>query len=150
MGLLAQVLNLKGIRTQLHPTQSEALWSLGHLEELVLDCDQPPEAEEGAIVTQQPSDCWGLPEFPDGMLRLRNLTHLTLSCHYAPHQPPLNHHQAQQTAGWQHLAVHPALQLYPSNVSWSCIWTALICMTVSSSFSWTGVFLAGKFVSCQG
>ena len=83
MGLLAQVLNLKGIRTQLHPTQSEALWSLGHLEELVLDCDQPPEAEEGAIVTQQPSDCWGLPEFPDGMLRLRNLTHLTLSCHYA-------------------------------------------------------------------
>lgn len=77
------MLNLKGIRTQLHPTQSEALWSLGHLEELVLDCDQPPEAEDGAVVTQQPSDCWGLPEFPDGMLRLRNLTHLTLSCHYA-------------------------------------------------------------------
>ena len=80
---MAQVLNVKGIRSQLHPTQSEALWSLGHLEELVLDCDQPPEAEEGAVVAQQTSNSWGLPEFPDGMLRLRNLTHLTLSCHYA-------------------------------------------------------------------
>ena len=78
-----QVLHVKGIRSQLHPTQSEALWSLGHLEELVLDCDQAAEGEEGAVVPQQPTPNWGLPEFPDGMLRLRNLTHLTLSCHYS-------------------------------------------------------------------
>lgn len=78
------MLHVKGIRSRLHATQSEALWSLGHLEELVLDCDQPPEGEEGAVVpAQPPARSWGLPDFPDGMLRLRNLTHLTLSCHYS-------------------------------------------------------------------
>ncbi|KAK9866273.1 hypothetical protein WJX84_010719 [Apatococcus fuscideae] len=78
-----KVLNLKGIRSQLHPSQSEALWGLGHLEELVLDCDQPQESDDAAVLPQHTADSWGLPEFPDGMLKLRNLTHLTLSCHYA-------------------------------------------------------------------
>jgi hypothetical protein len=73
----AQVLSLKGIRSVLDMGDFEAIAALRQLEELVLDCDQPPEPAPGAEEIK-----WGLPEFPEGMLHLVNMTHLTLSCHY--------------------------------------------------------------------
>ncbi|BDA46295.1 probable leucine-rich repeat-containing protein 1 at C-terminar half [Coccomyxa sp. Obi] len=72
-----KVLSLKGIRSVLDVEDFEAIAALRQLEELVLDCDQPPEPEPGTEEIK-----WGLPEFPEGMLHLVNMTHLTLSCHY--------------------------------------------------------------------
>ncbi|KAK9906656.1 hypothetical protein WJX75_005626 [Coccomyxa subellipsoidea] len=72
-----KVLSLKGIRSVLDVEDFEAIAALRQLEELVLDCDQPPEPEAGSEEIK-----WGLPEFPEGMLHLVNMTHLTLSCHY--------------------------------------------------------------------
>ena len=60
-----------------------AIAKLHHLQELVLDCEQPPEAEEGAEEIK-----WGLQNFPEGMLHLTNMTHLTLTCHYGITQLP--------------------------------------------------------------
>lgn len=54
-----------------------AIADLVHLQELVLDCEQPPEMENGAEEIK-----WGLQDFPEGMLHLTNMTHLTLTCHY--------------------------------------------------------------------
>ncbi len=71
-----QVLSLKGIRSALDIDDFAAIAALRQLEELVLDCDQPPEL--GGIDEIK----WGLPEFPEGVLHLVNITHLTLSCHY--------------------------------------------------------------------
>ena len=71
------MLSLKGIRSVLDVEDFEAIAALRQLEELVLDCDQPPEPEPGSEEIK-----WGLPEFPEGMLHLVNMTHLTLSCHY--------------------------------------------------------------------
>lgn len=76
-GTCTQVLSLKGIRSSLDMADFEAIAALRQLEELVLDCDQPPEPEAGVEEIK-----WGLPEFPEGMLHLVNMTHLTLSCHY--------------------------------------------------------------------
>jgi hypothetical protein len=72
-----QVLSLKGIRSAMGGSDFTAIAGLPRLEELVLDCDQPPEAAPGAEEVK-----WGLGAFPDGMLHLANMTHLTLSCHY--------------------------------------------------------------------
>ncbi len=72
-----QVLSLKGIRSALDIEDFAAIAALRQLEELVLDCDQPPEPEPGIDEIK-----WGLPEFPEGVLHLVNMTHLTLSCHY--------------------------------------------------------------------
>jgi hypothetical protein len=44
----AQVLSLKGIRSSLGMADFEAIAALRQLEELVLDCDQPPEPALGA------------------------------------------------------------------------------------------------------
>ena len=71
-----QVLSLKGIRSALDIDDFAAIAALRQLEELVLDCDQPPEL--GGVDEIK----WGLPEFPEGVLHLVNITHLTLSCHY--------------------------------------------------------------------
>ena len=71
-----QVLSLKGIRSALDIDDFAAIAALRQLEELVLDCDQPPEL--GGMDEIK----WGLPEFPEGVLHLVNITHLTLSCHY--------------------------------------------------------------------
>ena len=78
------MLSLKGIRSSLGAADFRAIASLKVLEELVLDCDQPPEAEAGAEEVK-----WGLGAFPEGMLHLANMTHLTLSCHYGVTQLPL-------------------------------------------------------------
>lgn len=75
-GHCVQVLSLKGIRSALDIDDFAAIAALRQLEELVLDCDQPPEL--GGIDEIK----WGLPEFPEGVLHLVNITHLTLSCHY--------------------------------------------------------------------
>lgn len=72
-----KVLSLKGIRSALDIEDFAAIAALRQLEELVLDCDQPPEPEPGIDEIK-----WGLPEFPEGVLHLVNMTHLTLSCHY--------------------------------------------------------------------
>ena len=72
-----QVLSLKGIRSALDTDDFAAIAALRQLEELVLDCDQPPEPGPGIEEIK-----WGLPEFPEGVLHLVNMTHLTLSCHY--------------------------------------------------------------------
>ena len=79
----AQVLSLKGIRSELGEADFRAIAGLRALEELVLDCDQPPEAEPGAEEIK-----WGLQNFPEGILHLTNMTHLTLSCHYGITQLP--------------------------------------------------------------
>ncbi len=71
------MLSLKGIRSAMGGADFTAIAGLPRLEELVLDCDQPPEAAPGAEEVK-----WGLGAFPDGMLHLANMTHLTLSCHY--------------------------------------------------------------------
>lgn len=55
------------------------------LQELVLDCEQPPELENGAEDIK-----WGLQGFPEGMLHLTNMTHLTLTCHYGITELPEN------------------------------------------------------------
>ena len=78
-----QVLCLKGICTVLSEQDFCAIAKLHHLQELVLDCEQPPEAEEGAEEIK-----WGLQNFPEGMLHLTNMTHLTLTCHYGITQLP--------------------------------------------------------------
>ena len=78
------MLSLKGIRSTLGVADFRAIAGLMLLEELVLDCDQPPEAEAGAEEVK-----WGLGAFPEGMLHLANMTHLTLSCHYGVTQLPL-------------------------------------------------------------
>ena len=79
MGRLAglRVLCLRGIRSPLGEADFASLAQLTGLRELVLDCDQPPDADDGADEIK-----WGLQTFPDGVLHLTNLTHLTLSCHY--------------------------------------------------------------------
>ena len=71
------MLSLKGIRSTLDIEDFAAIAALRQLEELILDCDQPPEVEPGIDDIK-----WGLPEFPEGVLHLVNMTHLTLSCHY--------------------------------------------------------------------
>ena len=71
------MLSLKGIRSALDIEDFAAIAALRQLEELVLDCDQPQEPEPGIDEIK-----WGLPEFPEGVLHLVNMTHLTLSCHY--------------------------------------------------------------------
>lgn len=72
-----QVLCLKGICAALSESDFSAIAGLDHLQELVLDCEQPPELENGAEEIK-----WGLQDFPEGMLHLTNMTHLTLTCHY--------------------------------------------------------------------
>ncbi len=74
---LLQVLCLKGICAALSESDFCAIAGLNHLQELVLDCEQPPELEHGAEEIK-----WGLQDFPEGMLHLTNMTHLTLTCHY--------------------------------------------------------------------
>jgi hypothetical protein len=68
---------VKGVRAPMVEEDVRSLESLVGLEELVLDCDQPPDAGDG-----EPEARWGLPRFPDGLSRLTKLTHVTLSCHY--------------------------------------------------------------------
>lgn len=77
------MLCLKGICTALSEQDFCAIAQLQHLQELVLDCEQPPEAEEGVEEIK-----WGLQTFPEGMLHLTNMTHLTLTCHYGITQLP--------------------------------------------------------------
>ena len=55
------------------------------VQELVLDCEQPPDLENGAEEIK-----WGLQDFPEGMLHLTNMTHLTLTCHYGISELPEN------------------------------------------------------------
>ena len=43
---------------------------------------QSADVGMGAPQTGAEEIKWGLPEFPQGMLHLVNMTHLTLSCHY--------------------------------------------------------------------
>ena len=74
---MMQVLCLKGICAALSESDFSAIAGLDHLQELVLDCEQPPELENGAEEIK-----WGLQDFPEGMLHLTNMTHLTLTCHY--------------------------------------------------------------------
>ena len=71
------MLCLKGICAALSESDFCAIAGLNHLQELVLDCEQPPELENGAEEIK-----WGLQDFPEGMLHLTNMTHLTLTCHY--------------------------------------------------------------------
>ena len=51
----------------------------------MLDCEQPPDLENGAEEIK-----WGLQDFPEGMLHLTNMTHLTLTCHYGISELPEN------------------------------------------------------------
>ena len=71
------MLCLKGICAALSEADFCAIAGLDALQELVLDCEQPPELDYGAEEIK-----WGLQDFPEGMLHLTNMTHLTLTCHY--------------------------------------------------------------------
>lgn len=90
------MLSLKGIRSTLDLDDFEAIANLRQLEELVLDCDQPPEPEPGLEEIK-----WGLPEFPEGMLHLVNMTHLTLSCHYGITELPHGITSLNKLEVWQ-------------------------------------------------
>lgn len=91
-----------------------AIAALSHLQELVLDCEQPPEAEEGVEEIK-----WGLQNFPEGMLHLTNMTHLTLTCHYGITQLPeglsklnkleVSHHRCSASCALAHFTIqeHP-------------------------------------------
>lgn len=72
-----QVLSLKSIQFTITDSDFAAIASLEELEEVVLDCDQPPEGQG-----QSEEAKWGLLHFPEAMKQLTNMTHLTLSCHY--------------------------------------------------------------------
>lgn len=72
-----QVLSLKGIQFTITDRDFDAIAGLEELQEIVLDCDQPPEGQG-----QTDEAKWGLLHFPEAMKQLTNMTHLTLSCHY--------------------------------------------------------------------
>lgn len=72
-----QVLSLKSIQFIITDNDFAAIACLEELEEVVLDCDQPPEGQG-----QSEEAKWGLLHFPEAMKQLTNMTHLTLSCHY--------------------------------------------------------------------
>ena len=72
-----QVLSLKGIQCTITDRDFDAIAGLEELQEIVLDCDQPPEGQG-----QTDEAKWGLLHFPEAMKQLTNMTHLTLSCHY--------------------------------------------------------------------
>lgn len=72
-----QVLSLKSIQFTITDSDFAAIACLEELEEVVLDCDQPPEGQG-----QSEEAKWGLLHFPEAMKQLTNMTHLTLSCHY--------------------------------------------------------------------
>ena len=95
------MLCLKGICTSLSEQDFCAIAQLVHLQELILDCEQPPESEEGAEEIK-----WGLQTFPEGMLHLTNMTHLTLTCHYGITQlPPGLSKLNKLEVGTQHTSV---------------------------------------------
>lgn len=73
----SQVLCLKSIQFTITDRDFDAIADLGELQEIVLDCDQPPEGQG-----QTDEAKWGLLHFPEAMKQLTNMTHLTLSCHY--------------------------------------------------------------------
>ena len=72
-----QVLSLKSIQFTITDQDFDAIAGLEELQEIVLDCDQPPEGQG-----QTDEAKWGLLHFPEAMKQLTNMTHLTLSCHY--------------------------------------------------------------------
>lgn len=72
-----QVLSLKSIQFTITDRDFDAIAGLEELQEIVLDCDQPPEGQG-----QTDEAKWGLLHFPEAMKQLTNMTHLTLSCHY--------------------------------------------------------------------
>ena len=73
----SQVLCLKSIQFTITDRDFDAIAELEELQEIVLDCDQPPEGQG-----QTDEAKWGLLHFPEAMKQLTNMTHLTLSCHY--------------------------------------------------------------------
>ena len=75
--LCVQVLSLKSIQFTITDKDFDAIAGLEELQEIVLDCDQPPEGQG-----QTDEAKWGLLHFPEAMKQLTNMTHLTLSCHY--------------------------------------------------------------------
>ena len=80
-----QVLSLKNMRSTISDADFKALASLTQLQEVVLDCDQPPDTLEDPSANEIK---WGLLHFPEAMMQLTNMTHLTLSCHYGITQLP--------------------------------------------------------------
>ncbi len=72
-----QVLSLKSIQFTITDQDFDAIAGLEELQEIVLDCDQPPEGQG-----QTDEAKWGLLHFPEAMKQLTNMTHLTLCCHY--------------------------------------------------------------------
>ncbi|KAL3136894.1 hypothetical protein ABBQ32_006503 [Trebouxia sp. C0010 RCD-2024] len=72
-----RVLSLKSIQFTITDRDFDAIAGLEELQEIVLDCDQPPEGQG-----QTDEAKWGLLHFPEAMKQLTNMTHLTLSCHY--------------------------------------------------------------------
>lgn len=72
-----QVLSLKSIQFTITDQDFDAIAGLEELQEIVLDCDQPPEGQG-----QTDEAKWGLLHYPEAMKQLTNMTHLTLSCHY--------------------------------------------------------------------
>lgn len=71
------MLCLKSIQFTITDRDFDAIAGLEELQEIVLDCDQPPEGQG-----QTDEAKWGLLHFPEAMKQLTNMTHLTLSCHY--------------------------------------------------------------------
>lgn len=80
-----KVLSLKNMRSTISDADFKALASLTQLQEVVLDCDQPPDTLEDPSANEIK---WGLLHFPEAMMQLTNMTHLTLSCHYGITQLP--------------------------------------------------------------
>ncbi|DBA72783.1 TPA: hypothetical protein ACH3X2_010173 [Trebouxia sp. C0005] len=72
-----KVLSLKSIQFTITDQDFDAIAGLEELQEIVLDCDQPPEGQG-----QTDEAKWGLLHYPEAMKQLTNMTHLTLSCHY--------------------------------------------------------------------
>ena len=68
---------MKSIQFTITDQDFDAIAGLEELQEIVLDCDQPPEGQG-----QTDEAKWGLLHFPEAMKQLTNMTHLTLSCHY--------------------------------------------------------------------
>ena len=68
---------MKSIQFTITDRDFDAIAELEELQEIVLDCDQPPEGQG-----QTDEAKWGLLHFPEAMKQLTNMTHLTLSCHY--------------------------------------------------------------------
>ena len=134
------MLCLKSIQFTITDRDFDAIAELEELQEIVLDCDQPPEGQG-----QTDEAKWGLLHFPEAMKQLTNMTHLTLSCHYGITALP------QGISRLDKLEVNPPCCMGPD---WCALWSlSYILIEVVSVVVGIEVFMSQQLQligACQG